>query len=132
MGGEDIETSELSRSHIVRALAINLLLLPAILLAILYGISLTGVISFDILIFILTATATIALISGWGWGQRSAASSREGVLIQRADQSYVKDISEGRSVTLPTKPRIIIVIVAATVLGWLILIVSYLGYLPEF
>ncbi len=80
---------------------------------------------------VLTGVTLIVLLSGSGWGQRSAAASRTGVLIQRADQAYVADVSEGRTFDIPVFTRGILVLTASTAIGWLLLIGSYLGYLPK-
>ena len=122
--------SSSDRHHLLWNLFFNGMLLPTLLLGVLYVASRFVGPSFSSLIMLLTVFTTIGLLSGTGWGQRSAASSRVGVLFQRADQAYVKDISDGRQSQLPVFTRILIVFLMATIYGWILLVLSYLGHLP--
>lgn len=120
-----------SRGELAVVAGLHFVVLPGVLLLVLFAISLVLDISFGTLVIILTGVTLVGLLSGSGWGQRSAAASRTGVLFQRADQAYVADVSEGRTFDIPVFTRGIIVSTAATAIGWLLLIGSYLGYLPD-
>lgn len=120
-----------SRGALAVVVGLHILVLPALLLLALFASSIVLDISFGTLVIVLTGVTLIVLLSGSGWGQRSAAASRTGVLIQRADQAYVADVSEGRTFDIPVFTRGILVLTASTAIGWLLLIGSYLGYLPE-
>lgn len=120
-----------SRGALAVAVGLHFLVLPGVLLLALFASSIVLDISFGTLVIVLTGVTLIVLLSGSGWGQRSAAASRTGVLIQRADQAYVADVSEGRTFDIPVFTRGILVLTASTAIGWLLLIGSYLGYLPK-
>lgn len=128
---DDVGFEDLSRREQAVALALHLLVLPGVLLLALFALGRLVGVSFGDLVILLTVLMTVMLVTAQGWGQRAAAGSRVGVLFQRADQVYISDVSEGRTFEIPTVTRVVAVLLAATALGWVILLASYLGYLPH-
>ena len=119
-----LKESRPRRRRIVLTLGLLCLVLPAALLAGLYLASERFEFSYGNVIFVLTGVVGVAWMVFAGYGRRMGAASPWNELVTGAGTQYVKDRAEGPLRQLRSPLRLMVVLTATCVLGWVGLVWS--------